>query len=65
MPSNSNMLQLMHDAVGPVNSIKAGITLLRKNTMSPEDTAKLLDAMEKRADELNKVLDSFYINNKE
>ena len=33
--------------------------------MSPEDTAKLLDAMEKRADVLNTVLDKFYINNKE
>lgn len=65
MPSNTNMLQLMHDAVGPVNSIKASIELLRSGKMSPEDTAKLFDAMETRANDLNKVLDNFYINNKE
>lgn len=55
----------MHDAVGPVNSIKASIELLRSGKMSSEDTVKLLDAMEIRANDLNKVLDNFYINNKE
>lgn len=53
----------MHDAVGPVNSIKASITLLRDGKMSPEDTAKLLDIMETRANDINRVLDNFYNNN--
>jgi len=65
MSKNSNILQLMHDATGPVNSIKACINLLRDGKLSKEDTDKLLNAIETRANDLNSVLDTFYIVNKD
>lgn len=65
MSKNTKMLQFMHDATGPVNSIKAGINLLRAGKLSKEDTDKLLNAMETRADDINRVFDNFYIMNKE
>jgi hypothetical protein len=65
MSKNTNILQLMHDATGPVNSIKACITLLRDGKLSKEDTDKLLNAMEIRTNDINRVLDNFYIMNKD
>lgn len=65
MCNNTNILQLMHDAIGPVNSIKASINLLRDGKLSKEDTVKLLNIMETRANDLNSVLDAFYIVNKD
>lgn len=56
----SEILQLMHDATGPCNSIKAGATLLRDGTLTAAETAKVLDAIGKMADELNAVLDAYY-----
>lgn len=65
MSKNNNILQLMHDATGPVNSIKASVTLLKNGSLSKENAVTLLNAMETRANDLNKVLDSFYIANKD
>ena len=59
---NSNdLLQLMHDTMSPVATIKGSVTLLKTGTCTPEETIKMLDAITDRADKLNEVLDSYYI----
>ena len=60
----NDLLQLMHDTMSPVNTIKASVSLMKSYPLSPEDTLKLLNAIEDRANKLNEVLDSFYIKQK-
>lgn len=59
-PGCSNILQLMHDAVGPTNNIKSCAKLLKSGTLTPEETVKMLDAITQKADELNAALDAYY-----
>lgn len=56
----NELLALMHDTVGRLGTIKSCATMIRKGTLSPEDTGKALAAIETRADELQKILDGFY-----
>lgn len=60
----NDLLQLMHDTISPVNSIKGAVSLMKTTALSAEDTLMLLNAIEKKANELNQVLDSFYIKQK-
>lgn len=55
-------LQLMHDTMSPVNTIKGSIALLKKGDLTPADRNKLLDAIEDRANKLNEVLDAYYVS---
>lgn len=61
---NNSLLQLMHDTMSPVNTIKGSVELLKGDALSPEDRAKLLDAIKERADKLNEVLDAYYVSQK-
>lgn len=60
----NNLLQLMHDTMSPVSRIKAAATLLKEGKLSPEDVEKMLDIILVSSDNLNQVLDSFYIKTK-
>lgn len=60
----NNLLQLMHDTMSPVARIKAAATLLKEGKLSPEDVEKMLDIILVSSDNLNQVLDSFYIKTK-
>lgn len=60
----NELLQLMHDTMSPVHTIKASVNLMKSVTLSSEDTLKLLNAIEDRANKLTEVLDSFYIKQK-
>jgi hypothetical protein len=57
----NEILQLMHDTMGRVASIKGAVKLLKEDKLSPEDKIKMLDAIEIKANELNGVLDAYYI----
>lgn len=61
----NDLLKLMHDTMSPVATIKGAVTLLKKGVLSPEETKKMLDAIETRADKLNEILDAFYKSEKE
>lgn len=60
--ANNSLLQLMHDTMSPVNTIKGAVEILKKGNLSPEEKDKLLDAIKERADKLNEVLDAFYVS---
>lgn len=60
----NELLQLMHDTMSPVHTIKGAVNLMKTTTLSAEDTLMLLNAIEKKANELNQILDSFYIKQK-
>lgn len=60
----NELLKLMHDTMSPVARIKAAATLLKDGTLSPEDAKKMLDIILVSSDDLNQVLDSYYINSK-
>ncbi len=60
----NELLQLMHDTMSPVHTIKSAVSLMKSVTLSPEDTLKMLNAIEDRANKLNEVLDSFYTKQK-
>ena len=60
----NELLKLMHDTMSPVSRIKAAATLLKEGKLSPEDADKMLDAILVSSDNLNQVLDSYYINSK-
>lgn len=62
---NNSLLQLMHDTMSPVNTIKGSVDLLKQGGLSAEETNKLLDAIKERADKLNEVLDAYYVSQKE
>lgn len=67
---NNALLQLMHDTMSPVNTIKGATDLLKKSLLpngqfSKEDTLKLLNGISERADKLNEVLDAYYVSQKE
>jgi hypothetical protein len=47
-----------------VARIKAAATLLKEGKLSPEDVEKMLDIILVSSDNLNQVLDSFYIKTK-
>lgn len=66
---NNALLQLMHDTMSPVNTIKGATDLLKKSLLpngqfSKEDTLKLLNGISERADKLNEVLDAYYVSQK-
>jgi K+-sensing histidine kinase KdpD len=66
----NELLQLMHDTMSPVNTIKGAVDLLKKSLLpngefSKEDTLKLLNGIEDRANKLNEVLDAYYIKQKD
>ena len=54
----------MHDTMSPVARIKGAATLLKSGTLSPEDVERMLDIILVSSDNLNQVLDSFYIKTK-
>jgi signal transduction histidine kinase len=54
----------MHDATGPVNTIKGAVELLKKGDLSPEETKRMLTAIEERADRLIEVMDAYYVKTK-
>jgi len=56
----NQLLALMHDTMSPVATIKVAVHLLKGGTLSPEETTKMLDAIETRADRLNQILDAYY-----
>ena len=60
----NELLKLMHDTMSPVARIKAAATLLKEGKLSPEDADKMLDIILVSSDNLNQVLDSYYINSK-
>ncbi len=60
----NELLQLMHDTMGKVARIKGSTKLLQSGNLSKEEECKLLDIIDKSADELNQVLDAYYINKK-
>ena len=60
----NELLQLMHDTMGKVARIKSSTKLLQSGNLSKEDECKLLDIIDISADELNKVLDAYYISKK-
>ncbi len=62
--ANNELLQLMHDATGPVNTIKGAVELLKKGDLSPEETKRMLTAIEERADRLIEVMDAYYVKTK-
>jgi hypothetical protein len=61
----NDLLKLMHDTMGHVAAIKGSVTLLKKGNLSDEDNKRLLDIIDIRANELNGVLDSYYIKQKQ
>jgi hypothetical protein len=61
----NELLQLMHDTMGRVASIKGAVKLLKEDKLSPEDKIKMLDAIESKANELNGVLDGYYVKQKD
>ena len=60
----NDLLKLMHDTMSPVARIKAAATLLKEGKLSPEDAKKMLDVILVSSDDLNQVLDSYYMNSK-
>lgn len=60
----NELLQLMHDTMNKVSRIKGSTKLLKSGNLSKEDECKLLDIIDISADELNKVLDAYYISKK-
>jgi nitrogen-specific signal transduction histidine kinase len=50
--------------MSPVARIKGAATLLKSGTLSPEDAERMLDVILVSSDNLNQVLDSFYIKTK-
>ena len=65
MMANNSLLQLMHDTMSPVNTIKGAVELLKKDGLSVEEKNRLLDAISERADKINEVLDAYYVSQKE
>ena len=61
----NELLQLMHDTMSPVNAIKGAVTVLKTGTLSPEDTSKMLDIIGVKANQLNEVLDAYYVKCKD
>lgn len=59
------LLQLMHDTMNPVSAIVGATELLKRNDCSEEEREAYLDIITNRCELLNKVLDNFYINNKD
>lgn len=57
---NNPLLQLMHDTMSPVNTIKGAVDLLKGDTLSAEERNRLLDGIKERADKLNEALDAYY-----
>ena len=55
-----NILQLMHDTLSPILTIKGAVIVLKNIEIAPEEKIKLLEEIEKKAEELNEVLDGFY-----
>ena len=56
-----DLLQLMHDTMSPVNTIKGAVELLKSGKLSKEETVRMLDAIESRAEKLTEVLDAYYV----
>lgn len=50
----------MQDTLSSISTIKGAVTVLKNIEITPEEKIKLLDAIEKKAEELNEVLDGFY-----
>ena len=61
----NDLLQLMHDTMSPVNRIKGLVALLKTHDKTQEETDKILLYIEKSANDLNLVLDAFYIKQKD
>lgn len=57
----NSILQLMHDTISPVARIKGAAILLKSGTLSPDDVDKMLDVILVSSDNLNQVIDSYYI----
>lgn len=61
---NTKLLQLMHDTMSPVNTIKGAIDVLKLNE-TDEQKLVLYKAIEERANKLNEVLDYYYKSEQE
>lgn len=62
MRKNTPILQLMHDTAGPTNRIKSLVALLKNDNSSIPERDKMLNLILQSAEELNKAIDTFYIN---
>ncbi len=61
--TNTPILQLMHDAVGPVNRVKSLTKILKEDlSLSHPNHQKTLDMINQSADDLNAAIDKFYNN---
>jgi len=61
----NELLQLMHDTMGKTARIKGCVKLLKGGTQLTQiDRIKMLDIIERSAEDLNKVLDAYYISQK-
>lgn len=56
----NDLLQLMHDTMGKTANIKGSVNLLKKHYGINQEGQKLLEIIEKQANELNAVLDAYY-----
>jgi len=61
----NELLQLMHDTMGKTAAIKGVVNLLQMGTLTKEDETKLIGIIGKSADDLIKVIDTYYIKEKE
>lgn len=60
-----DLLKLMHDTMTPVAAIKGAIELLQSGKMKPDETARLLSIIDLKAEQLNKILDAYYLKTRE
>lgn len=61
----NRLLQLMHDTMNPVSAIVGAVELLKRGDYTEEEKKMYLDIILNRCDLLNKVLDNFYVTNKD
>ncbi len=61
---NTPILQLMHDAVNPVNRMKQLVHLIKTHEQISDPTLDMLNKINQSADDLNAAIDKFYNNSK-
>lgn len=54
------ILQLMHDTMSPVATIKGAANLIKSISITENEKNLLLNTIEEKAEELNKILDNYY-----
>ena len=61
----NGLLQLMHDTMGKTAAMKGAVNLLQIGSLTKEEETNMLDIIDKSADALMKVIDAYYIKEKE